>query len=83
MKISPAGSQVTSVGWPKRPWFGRQRRLDVRPGLGLGVGSFLLASDHHGHAPSGLNLMIMSEPLSIAQILSSLSTRTAWANDHA
>jgi hypothetical protein len=33
--------------------------------------------------PSGLNLMIMSDPLSMAQILSSLSMRTACANDHA
>jgi len=33
--------------------------------------------------PSGLNLMIMSDPLSTAQMLSSLSIRTACAYDHA
>src|SRR2546427_154749 len=33
--------------------------------------------------PSGLNLTIMSDPLSTHQMLSSLSTRTTCANDHA
>ena len=56
MKISPAGSQVTSVGWRKFADLRRQRRIDVLVGFGVGVGGFLLTPDHHGDTALGIEL---------------------------
>src|SRR5262245_36767279 len=56
---------------------GRERRVGVAlVRMRVEIGGFRFASEHLSTRPSGLNLITMSEPLSVAQMLSSLSTRT-------
>ena len=50
---------------------------------GAFVGGLLLAPEDHATRPAGSNLMTMSEPLSVTQMLSCWSMRTACAKDHA
>jgi hypothetical protein len=48
------------------------------PGAGV-LSAIPAAAETHWMRPAGLNLTIMSEPLSTAQMLSFLSMRTVWA----
>src|SRR2546426_5382355 len=83
MKMLPCVSQVTSVGclnWPSTA--GRGGLTRVQASAPSSDASFLRPNTITTR-PSGLNLIIMSEPLSTAQRLSSLSTRTVCANDQA
>src|ERR1700734_213375 len=79
----PWGSHVTSVGcryWPSTAGSGGLGCFqDSEPSFDT---SFFPPKTITTR-PSGLNLIIMSDPLSTAQMLSSLSTLTACANDHA
>ena len=79
----PARSQATSVGWRNRPSICGSGGL----GRSCGCASLSDASDLRPNTictrPAGFILTIMSEPLSVAQILSSLSIRTVCANAQA
>src|SRR5262245_66567142 len=78
----PWVSHVTSVGclnWPSTGGRGGFTRVH---GPASSDASFFLPNTITTR-PSGLNLMIMSDPLSTAQRLSSLSTRTVCAKDQA
>src|SRR5690242_20809764 len=77
----PSESQVTSVGWRKRPSMGGRGGLGCSHGLAPSSAASLRRPKTQTTRPAGLNLMIMSEPLSMAQMLSSLSMRTLWASD--
>src|SRR5215475_10765715 len=82
MKILPAGSHVTSVGCRNWPSIGERGGLTRVHGPFSSDASFLRPNTITTR-PSGLNLTTISEPLSTAQMLSSLSTRTVCAYDHA
>src|SRR5581483_4247551 len=82
MKMLPCVSQVTSVGCRNCPSTGGRGGVTRVHGPASSEASFLRPKTIVTR-PSGLNLMIMSDPLSTAQMLSSLSTRTACAYDHA
>src|SRR5215471_17127894 len=82
MKMSPCVPQVTSVGWRNWPFSAARGGLVRVQGTASSDASFL-RPDTIVTRPSGLKRMIMSDPLSMAQMLSSLSTRTAWAYDQA
>src|SRR5438093_4862508 len=83
MKMFPCGSQVTSVGWRNCPSTGGRGGVTrFHASAPSSDASFFLPNTIVTW-PSGLNLTIMSDPLSTHQMLSSLSTRTTCANDHA
>src|SRR5712691_6428702 len=78
MKMLPCVSHVTSVGclnWPSTGGRGGVTRVH---GTASSDASFFRPNTITTR-PSGLNLTTMSEPLSTAQMLSSLSTRTVCA----
>src|SRR5215469_6588982 len=82
MKMLPSGSQVTSVGCRNCPSIagrGGFTRVQAPPSS---EASFLRPNTIVTR-PSGLNLITISEPLSTAQMLSSLSVRTVCAKDQA
>src|SRR2546425_1717212 len=82
IKMLPCVSQVTSVGclnWPSTGGRGGVTRVHGPPSSDA---SFFRPNTMTTR-PSGLNLTTMSDPLSTAHRLSSLSMRTVWANDHA
>ncbi len=84
MKMSPAAFHATSVGWRKFPLIGGSGGLRLRfQGSASSSDASFFRPNTIATWPSGLNLMTMSEPLSTAQMLSSLSTRTACANAQA
>src|SRR5690242_8480927 len=64
------------------PLYRRARRIHARPGSPSSDASFFRPNTMSTR-PSGSNLITMSDPLSTAHKLSSLSTRTVWAKDHA
>src|SRR5919205_2618457 len=78
----PSGSKATSVGWRNWPGTGGRGGLTRVHGSASSDASFFRPNTITTR-PSGLNLITMSEPLSTAQILSSLSTRTVCAYDQA
>src|ERR1043165_5782487 len=78
----PSASHATSVGWRYWPLIGGRGGLTRSHGSAFSDASFLRPNTIVTW-PSGLNRTIMSEPLSTAQRLSSLSKRTACAYDHA
>src|SRR5215813_2177705 len=82
MKMLPCVSHVTSVGWRNCPSTAGRGGFTRVHGAASSDASFLRPNTMVTR-PSGLKRMIMSEPLSIAQMLSSLSQRTACAYDHA
>src|SRR5215831_4960989 len=82
IKMLPCVSHVTSVGCRNWPSTGGRGGLTRVHGPASSDASFLRPNTITTR-PSGLNLMIMSEPLSTAQRLSSLSTRTVCAKDQA
>src|SRR6266849_2512770 len=83
MKMLPWGSQVTSVGWRNWPSVAGSGGLGCFHASAPSSEASFLRPNTIVTRPSGLNFTIMSEPLSIAQMLSSLSTRTACAYDQA
>ena len=83
MKMLPAGSQVTSVTWRKRPSSAGSGGFGCLSGAVSSSDASCLRPNTIITWPSGLNLMTMSEPLSVPQMLSSRSTRTVCANDQA
>src|SRR6266581_725756 len=82
MNILPSVSHVTSVGWRNSPSTAGRGGVTRVHGTASSDASFLRPNTIVTR-PSGLNLMIMSEPLSTAQMLSSLSIRTVCAYDQA
>src|SRR5207249_11265847 len=82
MKMLPCVSQVTSVGCLNWPSTGGRGGLTRVHGPASSEASFLRPNTMTTR-PSGLNLTTISDPLSTAQRLSSLSTRTVCAYDHA
>ena len=74
----PCGSQPTSVGRQKMyfcaGWFGPVG-VATSPRTAAGRRPITIST-----LPSGLNLVTMLVPSSTVQMLSSVSTRTAWAN---
>src|SRR5580765_8414053 len=78
----PSVSHATSVGCRNWPLTGGRGGLTRVHGSASSDASFLRPNTIVTR-PSGLKRMIMSEPLSMAQRLSSLSKRTSWAYDHA
>src|SRR5262245_27469766 len=83
MKMLPCVSHVTSVGWRNWPLIGGNGGFGCFQGSEASSDAYILTPKTIETRPSGVNLMIMSEPLSIAQMLSSLSTRTMCAKDQA
>src|SRR5260370_39879342 len=83
IKMLPCVSQVTSVGCLNWPSTGGRGGLTRFHASAPSSDASFLRPNTIVTRPSGLNLTIMSEPLSTAQRLSSLSTRTVCANDHA
>src|SRR5580658_3187026 len=83
MKMLPCVSQVTSVGWRNWPLMAGSGGLGCFQASAPSSDASFLRPNTITTRPSGLNLIIMSDPLSTAQMLSSLSTLTAWANDQA
>src|SRR5262245_66349884 len=79
----PWESQATSVGWRNRPSIGGSGGFTCSQGLVSSSADSLRRPKTHKTRPAGLNLTIMSEPLSMAQMLSSLSIRTLCASAHA
>src|SRR5579864_3265211 len=78
----PSASHATSVGWRNCPGTGGRGGLTRVHGAASSDASFLRPKTMVT-CPSGLMRTIMSEPLSMAQRLSSLSNRMAWAYDQA
>src|SRR5262252_7956956 len=78
----PSVSHATSVGWRNCPFTGGRGGFTRSHGFASSDASFLRPNTIVT-CPSGLMRTIMSEPLSIAQRLSSLSNRIACAYDHA
>src|SRR5213596_3772122 len=83
MKMLPWVSHVTSVGWRNCPSTGGRGGLTRFHGSAPSSEASFLRPNTIVTRPSGLNLITISEPLSTAQRLSSLSTRTVCANDQA
>src|SRR5438034_5453859 len=83
MKMLPWVSHVTSVGWRNCPSTGGRGGLTRFHGSAPSSEASFLRPNTIVTRPSGLNLITISDPLSTAQRLSSLSTRTVCANDHA
>src|SRR5258708_5908116 len=83
MKVSPAAFQAISVTCRNNPSTGGSGGLGCLRGSVLSSEASCLRPNTMMTWPSGLNLMTISEPLSAAQMLSSLSTRTVCANDQA
>src|ERR1017187_415324 len=83
MKVLPAGSQVTSVTWRKRPSSAGSGGFGCFTGPVSSSEASCLRPNTITTWPLGLNLTTMSEPLSTAQMLSSRSTRTVCAKDQA
>src|SRR5439155_12745674 len=79
----PCGSQVTSVGWRNWPSTGGRGGVTRFHASAPSSDDSFFLPNTIATWPSGLNLTIMSDPLSTHQMLSSLSTRTTCANDHA
>src|SRR5450631_4446281 len=79
----PSESQATSVGCRNSPSSTGSGGLTCSQGLVSDSADSFLRPNTQITRPAGLNLTIMSEPLSIAQILSSLSMRTECAKDQA
>ncbi len=77
----PAGSQVTSVTWRKRPSSAGAGGFGCFTGPVSSSEASCLRPMTIATLPSGVNLMTRSDPLSVTQMLSSRSTRTACAND--
>src|SRR5213592_351382 len=82
IKMLPCGSHVTSVGCLNCPITGGRGGVTRVHGPASSDASFLRPNTMTTR-PSGLNLTTISDPLSTAQRLSSLSTRTVCAYDHA
>src|SRR5579871_127761 len=83
MKIDSSLSQVTSVGWRNCPLIAASGGVTCFHGTALSSDASFFRPKTIVTCPAGLKRTIMSEPLSMAQILSCLSTRTACAYDHA
>src|ERR1700675_1483447 len=83
MYVLPAASQVTSVTWRNRPSTGGSGGLTCLSGSVPSSEASCLRPKTMTTRPSGLNLTTMSEPLSVTQMLSFLSTLTVWAKDQA
>src|SRR5439155_1228522 len=83
IKMLPWVSHVTSVGWRNCPSTGGRGGFTRFQGSAPSSDASFLRPKTIVTRPSGLNLITMSEPLSTAHRLSSLSTRTVCANDHA
>src|SRR5438132_7865952 len=79
----PSESQATSVGWRKSPSTAGRGGLTCSHGFVSSSADSFLRPKTITTRPAWLNLIIMSEPLSTAQMLSSLSMRTVWAKDQA
>src|SRR2546421_9498221 len=77
----PSESQATSVGWRKRPFTGGNGGFGCSQGLLSSSADSLRRPNTIMTRPAWLNLTTMSDPLSIAQMLSFLSIRTVWASD--
>src|SRR6266566_3139571 len=78
----PSASHATSVGCRNWPFTGGRGGVTRSHGSALSDASFLRPNTIVTR-PSGLKRTIMSEPLSTAHRLSSLSKRTVWAYDQA
>src|SRR6185295_13991452 len=78
----PSVSQATSVGWRNWPLTGGRGGVTRVHGSASSDASFFRPNTIVT-CPSGLKRTIMSEPLSTAQRLSSLSKRTVCAYDQA
>ncbi len=78
----PCASHATSVGWRNCPLMGGRGGFTRVHGSASSDASFFRPNTIVT-CPSGLMRTIMSEPLSMAQRLSSLSKRMACAYDHA
>src|ERR1700686_647145 len=83
MKVSPAASQAMSVTCRNIPSTGGNGGLGCLSASVPSSEASCLRPNTMMTLPSGLNLITMSEPLSAAQMLSSLSIRTVCANDQA
>src|SRR5260370_13699181 len=83
MKMLPWVSHVTSVGCRNWPFTAGRGGFTRFHGSAPSSDASFLRPNTITTRPSGLNLMIMSDPLSTAQMLSSLSTRTQCAYDQA
>src|SRR5580765_4438206 len=73
MKMLPCGSHVTSVGCRNCPLIGGNGGFGCFQGSAASSDASFFRPNTIATRPSGVNLMIMSEPLSMAQMLSSLS----------
>ena len=77
----PCESHATSVGWRNKPSMGGKGGVTCSQGLASSSADSLRRPYTSAMRPAGVNLITMSEPLSTAQMLSSLSMRTVCAND--
>src|SRR6185436_13558710 len=77
----PSESQATSVGWRNISSIAGSGGSGCSHGPVSSSADSLRRPNVQTTRPAWLNLMIMSEPLSTAQMLSSLSMRTVCAND--
>src|SRR5882762_9891595 len=81
MYVLPSESHATSVGWRNSPSTAGSGGSTFSHGLVSASADSFLRPKTISTRPAWLNLMIMSEPLSMAQMLSFLSMRTLCAND--
>src|SRR5260370_2642220 len=78
----PCVSHVTSVGCRNWPSIAGSGGLGCFHASAPSSEASFLRPNTIATRPSGLNLTIISDPLSTTQTLSSLSTRTVLAKDH-
>src|SRR5580693_7942789 len=83
MKAFPAASQATSVTCRNKPSTGGSGGFTCFRGPVPSSEASCFRPNTITTRPSGLNLITMSDPLSVAQMLSCASIFTACANDHA
>jgi hypothetical protein len=83
MKVLPAASKAVSVTWRKRPGSAGSGGFGCFKGAVSSSEASSLRPNTMSTRPSGVNLITMSEPLSVTQMLSCGSHLTMWANDQA
>src|SRR5579859_6419266 len=83
MYVLPAASHVISVTCRNMPSTGGSGGRTCFNGSVPSSEASCFRPNTIATCPAGVNLITMSDPLSATQMLSSLSTRTACANDHA
>src|SRR6267154_717361 len=82
-KVLPALSQATSVTWRNRASAAGSGGFGCFTGPVSSSEASCLRPNTMSTRPSWSNLITMSEPLSVTQILSEGSTLTVWPNDQA